>query len=234
MSPFKKKLVIIPAYNEQESIVNVIKELKEKAPDYDCIVINDASTDNTLEILKEKAIPHLDLASNMGIGGAVQTGYQYAFKNGYDLAVQFDGDGQHDASYIKKLEETLADTDANMVIGSRFIEKEGFQSTGVRRAAIRYFSRLIKLFSGQKITDPTSGFRMADRKVIEIFSELYPWDYPEPESSCSLIRQGLKIREIPVVMKERETGKSSFSNPFRALMYMVKVSLGIIIETKGH
>lgn len=226
-----KKLIIIPAYNEANNLPGVVEDIKTNAPDYDYVIINDASTDDTIQLCKDKGFHFLDLASNLGIGGAVQTGYQYALAEGYDIAVQFDGDGQHSAEYLRRLEEHL--DEADMVIGSRFIENIGFQSTGARRAGIKYISWLIKVCTGHKITDPTSGFRMSNRKVIEQFSEKYPWDYPEPESSVTILKKNLRIVEVPVIMKKRQSGKSSIGNPFKSLFYMLKVSFGIIAESIG-
>lgn len=155
-----KKLVIIPAFNESASIERAVDDIRQNAPGFDYIVINDCSTDDTLEVCRKNGIKHVNLSVNLGIGGAVQTGYLYGCQNGYDLAVQFDGDGQHDASYLEQMAEELERTGSDMVIGSRFIEKEGFQSSGLRRVGIRYFSVLIKLMTGKLVTDPTSGMRM--------------------------------------------------------------------------
>lgn len=224
-----KKLVIIPAFNEEESIVSTIEDIKKNAADFDYIVINDCSKDHTLEICRRNGIRVIDLPINLGIGGAVQTGYLYAVNNGYDVAVQFDGDGQHDAAYLDKMADTLEREKADMVIGSRFIEHEGFQSSGVRRIGIRYFSLLTRLFFGQKISDATSGMRMCNRKVMELFVKDYPRDYPEPETVCRLLRKKCKVVETPVIMRERTTGVSSIS-PTKSVYYMVKVSLAILIE----
>ena len=165
----------------------------------------------------------------MGIGGAVQTGYLYAYKNGYDYAVQFDGDGQHDAKYLEKMRDYMENHDVDLLIGSRFIEKEGFQSSSLRRFGIKYFSGLIKLLTGVRITDPTSGMRMANRNVMEIYANCYPKDYPEPESAVAILNVGKKIEEYPVVMREREEGVSSIS-PLRSVYYMIKVTLAILVE----
>lgn len=224
-----KKLVIIPAYNEEESIVETVKDIKENAPDFDYVVINDCSKDDTLAICRQNQINVLNLPINLGIGGAVQTGYLYAYNNGYDVAVQFDGDGQHDASYLDKMASVMAEENADMVIGSRFIEKQGFQSSGIRRVGIRYFAFLTKVLFGKKITDATSGMRMCNRKVIELFVKDYPRDYPEPETVCRLLRKKCKVVEIPVIMRERNAGVSSISMK-KSIYYMVKVSLAIFIE----
>lgn len=224
-----KKLVIIPAYNEEESIVETVKDIKENAPDFDYVVINDCSKDDTLAICRQNQINVLNLPINLGIGGAVQTGYLYAYNNGYDVAVQFDGDGQHDASYLDKMASVMAEENADMVIGSRFIEKQGFQSSGIRRVGIRYFAFLTKVLFGKKITDATSGMRMCNRKVIELFVKDYPRDYPEPETVCRLLRKKCKVVEIPVIMRERNSGVSSISMK-KSIYYMIKVSLAIFIE----
>lgn len=224
-----KKLVIIPAYNESASIVNTVNDIKKNAPDFDYVVINDHSKDNTLQVCKDAGLNVIDLPLNLGIGGAVQTGYLYACQNGYDIAVQFDGDGQHDAKYLNEMAETLVNEQADMVIGSRFIEKEGFQSSFTRRLGIRYFTFLIKILTGQKITDPTSGYRMCNRKIIELFAGNYPKDYPEPETTTWILRKKLKVLEIPVIMRAREEGVSSISLK-KSFYYMFKVTMAIIIE----
>ena len=173
-----KKLVIIPAFNESGSILRAVQDIKEHAPGFDYVVINDCSTDDTLQVCQKNGLNHVNLSVNLGIGGAVQTGYLYGCQNHYDVAVQFDGDGQHDAAYLERMAEELVRTGSDMVIGSRFIEKEGFQSSGLRRVGIRYFSTLIRLVTGARVTDPTSGMRMVNRDVMKIYAENYPKDYP--------------------------------------------------------
>ena len=224
-----RKLVIIPAYNESASIVNTVNDIKKNAPDFDFVVIIEHSKDNTFQICMDAGLNVIDLPLNLGIGGAVQTGYLYACQNGYDIAVQFDGDGQHDAKYLNEMAETLVKEQADMVIGSRFIEKEGFQSSFTRRLGIRYFTFLIKILTGQKITDPTSGYRMCNRKIIELFAGNYPKDYPEPETTTWILRKKLKVLEIPVIMRAREEGVSSISLK-KSFYYMFKVTMAIIIE----
>ena len=224
-----KKLVIIPAYNESASIEKTIKDITLQAPDFDYIIINDCSTDSTKEICRKNNFNILNLPINLGIGGAVQTGYLYAQRNGYDLAVQVDGDGQHDSQFLGVMSEYLENGNSDMVIGSRFINNEGFQSSGARRAGIRYFTFLIKLLTGTTITDPTSGLRMVNRETIIQFSNDYPRDYPEPESVVAIIRNGKKVKEIPVIMRERQGGVSSISL-IKSIYYMIKVSLAIMIE----
>lgn len=223
-----KKIVIIPAYNEEGGIVKTVTDVMENAKDFDYVVINDCSKDNTLEICHEHNFNVVNLPVNMGIGGGVQTGYMYAYRNGYDIAVQFDGDGQHNASYLESMSKKLVEENLDMVIGSRYIEKEGFQSSGMRRMGIKYFTGLIKLLTGKKITDPTSGMRMINRKIMKQFSEEYPKDYPEPESVVTILKESAKVEEIPVRMNAREEGVSSIS-PSKSIYYMVKVSIAVLI-----
>jgi glycosyltransferase involved in cell wall biosynthesis len=197
--------------------------------DLDVIVINDKSTDRTLNVLNSLNANYIDLPCNLGIGGAVQTGYAYGVRNGYDIAIQVDGDGQHNPNYIIDLVAPIVRGEANMIIGSRYISKEGFQSTKLRRVGIKYFSSLIKLLTGSKITDPTSGFRACDSKVMSYFANFYPTDYPEPESIVALLRQHYRINEVPVTMLERKFGNSSI-NFMKSIYYMIKVSLAILID----
>lgn len=225
----KRKLIIIPAYNEEENIVDLISEIKQKVSDFDYVVVNDCSKDNTLGLCRDNGINVIDLAINLGIGGAVQTGYRYAYLHGYDYAVQLDGDGQHDPEYLSTMFDMITAEHADMVIGSRFIEKKGFQSSATRRIGIRYFTFLIKLLTGAVITDPTSGFRLVNRSVMERFMRDYPRDYPEPESVVSVLKTGGKVIEIPVKMRERKGGVSSI-NIKRSVYYMIKVTIAIIIE----
>lgn len=224
-----KKLIIIPAYNEEANIEKTVEAVLRESADFDYVVINDCSKDSTRQICEEKGYNVLNLPINLGIGGAVQTGYRYAARNGYDMAVQIDGDGQHDPKFLEEMAEYLTDHDLDMVIGSRFIENEGFQSSGLRRVGIRFFTVLIKLLTGNTITDPTSGLRMVGRNVLQLFAEDYPKDYPEPESVVAILRKKMKVEEIPVIMKEREGGVSSISMK-KSVYYMIKVTLAIIIE----
>ena len=224
-----KRLIIIPAYNEAENIVKTVEAIKEKAKGFDYIIINDCSTDRTKNICEENGYNVINLPINLGIGGAVQTGYKYAYNHDYDIAVQVDGDGQHDPLFLGVMAQYLEEHSAHMVIGSRFIEKKGFQSSRARRIGIVFFTKLIKIMTGATITDPTSGLRMVGRNVIELFSNDYPRDYPEPESVVAILRRHMKVIEIPVVMKEREGGVSSISLK-KSVYYMIKVTLAILIE----
>ena len=223
-----KNIIIIPAYNESGNIENTIKDIKQNAKGFDYIIVNDCSTDNTLEICRENHFNYLNLPINLGIGGAVQAGYRYAYYHGYDTAVQFDGDGQHDALYLSALLEVLEKDEADMAIGSRFIENEGFQSSAMRRMGIKFFTRLIKILTGKRITDPTSGMRMVNRKLIKEFTFSYPKDYPEPESVVTVMCRGYRAKEVPVKMRSRSEGESSISMS-KSVYYMIKVSMAIII-----
>ncbi|MCI8991525.1 MAG: glycosyltransferase family 2 protein [Eubacterium sp.] len=227
-----KVLVIIPAYNERGSIEKTVTDIMQNAPELDYLVVNDCSKDDTKEICERNGYHLLNLPINLGIGGGVQSGYLYAKRNGYDYAVQFDGDGQHNASYLNQMVKTMEKKKLDMLIGSRFIENEGFQSSFMRRVGIRYFMRLIKLVTGKTITDPTSGMRMVNREVIGFFAENYPKDYPEPESVVTLLKMGKNVEEIPVIMNEREEGTSSISMR-NSVYYMIKVSLAIVMAALG-
>lgn len=224
----KKRLVIIPAYNEAGSIEKTVMDIKEHAQSFDYVIVNDCSKDDTLKKCRDNGFHVIDLPLNLGIGGGVQTGYMYALQNGYDIAVQFDGDGQHNASYLEAMAEKLEAEQLDMLVGSRFIENEGFQSSFMRRVGIRYFSILIKLLTGKTVTDPTSGMRMVNRKVIQDFVNYYPKDYPEPESVVSLLKKGYNVKEMAVVMNEREEGKSSIS-ALNSIYYMIKVSFAVLV-----
>ena len=227
-----KILMIIPAYNEELNIVNTINKIKahndksEYKVDY--IIINDGSTDNTKEICEKNNFNVINLVTNLGIGGAVQSGYKYALENSYEIAIQFDGDGQHDENYIDVLVQEIENGE-NFVIGSRFIENlSKFKSSSTRRLGIKILSFLIKICTGQKIFDPTSGFRAADKSVIKLFANHYPSEYPEPESTAELIKKEYKVKEVPVEMHEREFGSSSIK-PLKSLYYMFSVCLSIIV-----
>lgn len=224
-----KCLIIIPAYNEAENIEKVVDNLISNFPQFDYIIINDGSNDNTKEICKEKQYHVLNLPINMGIGGAVQTGYRYARDNEYEAAVQIDGDGQHDVAYLEGMLEVLEKGQADAVIGSRFVDKEGFQSSRLRRVGIRFLSNLGKLLTGVKVKDITSGYRVVNRRFIEIFAEDYPADYPEPEALVIVAVHGGKIVEYPVIMRERENGESSITFK-KSIYYMCKVTLAMSIR----
>lgn len=209
-----KLLVIVPAYNEEDSIINTINDLN-KYKNYDYLVINDCSTDNTKQILDDLDINHIDLPVNLGLSGAVQTGFKYAYDNGYDAALQFDGDGQHCAQYIQMMMDELNDND--IVIGSRFVTEK--KDGSLRMIGSRILSSLIKLLTGVRINDPTSGMRMLNRKMIYDFA--YNMNRrPEPDTIAYEIRHGAKVKEVQVSMRERQGGTSLYAGLFSAFNYM--------------
>jgi len=227
----KKIAAIVPAYNEEKAIAAVVNDITAtKLPnDYsiDVIVVNDCSKDTTEQVISNLKCIALNLPINLGIGGAVQTGYKYAFENNYDYAIQIDGDGQHPASEIHKLIECALEQNADVVIGSRFITKQGFQSSAIRRFGINYFKWLNKFIAGVTVHDSTSGFRLINKKVLEVVSDYYPDEYPEPEAIILYSLNKFKIAEVSVEMKERQAGVSSIGTA-ASIYYMFKVSLAII------
>lgn len=222
-----KILIIIPCYNEEENVEPLFKKIKQAAIE-NCeitpLFINDCSKDNTLQKLKNIHAPHLSNAINLGIGGTVQLGFKYALQNNYDMAVQMDGDGQHPPEELHKLINELKKGNADVVIGSRFLDKEGFQSSALRRIGINFFSVLNKFLVGVVVKDSTSGYRAYNKKAIRALTEYYPDEYPEPEAIVYLSHKKITIAEVPVLMNERVSGVSSISG-FRTLYYMIKVFL---------
>lgn len=230
---WKKVLLVIPAYNEAENIEKIIDEIVRDFPQYDYVIINDGSKDDTEELCQRRGYHIINLPINLGIGGAVQTGYRYALKYGYDIAVQIDGDGQHDVAYVKDVIRPLLYNEADIAIGSRFLKKEGFQSSVSRRMGIQFLSGLIWLCTRQRVKDVTSGFRAVNRRFISIYTEDYPYDYPEPEAIITGVMYRGRICEVPVVMREREKGTSSIS--FRkSVYYMIKVTLAILVKRLSY
>lgn len=228
-----KKLIIIPAYNESESLPRLIADIEKTLPDFDYIIINDGSTDTTKKVANKEKWNIVHLPINSGIGVAVQTGYRYALENDYDIAIQIDGDGQHDIRYLPEMVLPIENGIADVVIGSRFVIKEGFQSSGARRLGIKLLSIWIFLLTGVKIKDVTSGYRAANRNFIHIFAEDYSKDYPEPEAIVTVKMYGGHILELPVIMKEREHGNSSIT-VWKSVYYMLKVSLAIFIKRLSY
>lgn len=224
-----KCLIIIPAYNEAENIEKVVNNLIMNYPQYDYVIVNDGSRDNTEKICLQNHYEVLNLPINLGIGGAVQTGYCYARDNDYDMAVQIDGDGQHDVAFLEGMMKLIEDGQADVVIGSRFVEKEGFQSSKLRRTGISFLSGLARILTGVKVKDITSGYRLVNRRFIQIFAQDYPSDYPEPEAVVIAAVHGGRIAEYPVVMRERENGESSITFK-RSVYYMIKVTLAMLIR----
>jgi glycosyltransferase involved in cell wall biosynthesis len=224
-------LAIVPAFNEERSLPAVVRGIREALPGADVCVVDDGSTDATAEVARGLSVTLLCVPVNLGIGGAVQAGYQWARDHGYDVAVQVDGDGQHDASFLPALVEEVASGRAGLAVGSRFLGPRvagAFRSTRSRRAGIQYLAWMLRLRCGARVTDPTSGFRAAGRPAIELFARSYPPDYPEPESIAVTARAGLPVVEVPVRMTERLHGASSIS-AWRSFYYLVKVSLALVI-----
>lgn len=231
-----KVLMIIPAYNEEDSILQTVLGILEyrEHVDYqlDYVIINDGSTDSTRQILEDHKLNAIHLVMNLGIGGAVQTGYKYALKYGYDVAVQFDGDGQHDIRSLNNLLLPLVSGKADMVIGSRFVGEtlSEFQTSFMRRFGIGVISRMIKLTTGKRIWDTTSGYRLGNQAVIQQFAKRYPTKYPEPESTVHLLKQKYKVVEVPANMFERSGGVSSIT-PWKSIRYMIEVCSSILIAS---
>ncbi len=226
--------MIIPCYNEAENIARVVKNLQASVAgqalpgQVDYLVVNDCSTDGSAAICAREGFSYISLPVNLGIGGGVQSGYLYAARNGYDIAVQIDGDGQHDPAYLASVVGPVARGEVDMCVGSRFITKEGFQTSAMRRAGIRLLSGLIRLLCGVRVLDVTSGFRATSRPLTEFFAQNYAQDYPEPEAVISAVLNGFRVGEAPVVMAERMGGTSSI-NPLRSVYYMVKVSIALVV-----
>ena len=231
LTPAEKHLAIVPAYNEAGSIVATVRDLQLHAPWFDVLVVDDGSTDATAALARRAGARVLSLPFNLGIGGAVQSGYMFALENGYDIAVQVDGDGQHDARHISDLLDQLrARPDLNLVTGSRFLarDRDGYRSSAPRRAGIRLFARILSLVTRRPVTDPTSGFRLTNRRGIELFARDYPHDYPEVEAVLLVHAHRLDAVEIPVEMRARQAGVSSI-NASRSAFYMIKVLLALTV-----
>ncbi len=224
-----RSIIIIPAYNEALSIASVVEDIRSHSEGHDILVINDGSTDSTEETAGNCGVRVITLPYNLGIGGAMQTGYLYALRHGYEIAIQFDGDGQHIADQIGALVAPLVEGRADMVIGSRFLGEKTYRSRFTRLFGIKILSGVISLLIGQPITDPTSGFRAVNRTVIDYYSGSYPDDYPEPEAVVLLHKAGFRIAEVPALMRERQAGNSSIT-AVKGLYYMTKVVLAIIID----
>jgi glycosyltransferase involved in cell wall biosynthesis len=227
-----KTLIIIPVYNEAENIEPVIRNLVKENQPWDILVVNDASTDHSSEIASGTGLAEVvDLPFNLGIGGGVQTGFKYARMNGYDYALQFDGDGQHKVEEIYKLLELVKAGPADVAIGSRFNRRhDGFKSSLLRRTGIKIFEMFSFLLIRQRITDHTSGFRAFNRKAIEFLAENYPSDYPEPEAVVLLGKNGFIMKEVFTQMQERQGGVSSITL-LKGPYYMVKVMLSMFMAS---
>jgi len=224
-----KVLIIMPAFNEAANIGKVISAIKSAVPYADILVVNDGSKDSTGRIAREQGVKVVDLPYNLGIGAAMQSGYRYADAMGYDIAVQVDSDGQHPADQIGDLLRPIAGQRADVVIGSRFLGKGEYVPSLARNIGIKVFSWAVSVITQQRVTDPTSGFRSANREVIRFYSRSYPEDYPEVEAIVLLHKAGFNIEEVPVRMEARTGGKSSIT-PVRAVYYMIKVLLAVFID----
>jgi len=222
-----KILVIVPAHNEEESLGMVLDEIRRKAPFVDIVVVDDSSTDGTAEVATKYDVKVLSLPINLGIGGAVQTGFKYALREGYDVAIQVDADGQHDPAYVPKLVDYLLTEKVDIVIGSRYLNNDPPKLSFVRNLGIKYFSWLTSKIVGRKITDCTSGFRALNKIAIQFFSDNYPVDFPDAEALILAHKAGLKIAELPVRFRNRNQGKSSL-HFLRFLYYPFKETLSII------
>ena len=223
-------LVVIPCFNEEEAIAEVVREVMAqniKDVNLTALVVNDKSTDNSLKVLGEEQINHVSLPVNLGIGGAVQTGYKYAFNNGFDIAIQLDGDGQHRADQLEKIIQPIQQMEADVVIGSRYLVKEGFQSSSLRRFGINFFRSVIKILTGVVVRDSTSGFRALNSKALKVVNQYYPDTYPEPEAIILYAKHSLKIKEVPVLMRERQGGVSSITGA-SSVYYMFKVFMACV------
>jgi glycosyltransferase involved in cell wall biosynthesis len=227
----KKTLIIVPAYQEEANILRVIEDIRTHLPQAEIVVINDGSTDQTGPLARGAAVKVIDLSFNMGIGASVQTGFKYAREHDYTEAMQIDGDHQHPAEEGPRLLQILAEKKADLVIGSRFIAPTGYQGSWARRAGNRLFQWVNALIVGQEIIDNTSGFRAYSRRAIELLSQTYLGEYPEPESIGYLKSQGCSIVEIPVRMRRRTGGTSSIT-PLRSVYYMVRVLTSILSFNK--
>jgi glycosyltransferase involved in cell wall biosynthesis len=223
-----RTIAIVPAYNEEDSLRTVLEEIHAVDPELEVVVVNDGSTDNTAKVAAAAGAAVVSLPFNVGIGGAVQTGYQYALEHGFEVAIQVDADGQHDPREIGQVLEPVFDGRADLVVGTRFVTGGGYRGTRLRRVGIRIFAAVVSLLVGQRVSDTTSGFRAVNRRALKLFAAEYPHDYPEVESIVLLSRHRLRMLEVPVQMRVRETGNSSIT-AMRSAYYMIKVLLALFI-----
>jgi glycosyltransferase involved in cell wall biosynthesis len=224
-----RRVAIVPALNEEGSIGRVIDELRAFDPALEIVVVDDGSIDRTREVAESRGAHVLKLPFNLGIGGAVQTGFRYAWEHGFDVAVRVDGDGQHDASELDRVLEPVLAGEADIVVGSRFAgPSNGYRSSRSRRIGIRILAAIVSALTRQRITDPTSGFQAVNRIGIRLFAADYPHDYPEAEATVLVFKHRLRVREVPIAMRPREAGRSSIT-VVRSVYYMVKVVLAIFM-----
>lgn len=224
-----RRVAIVPALNEEHAVAAVVAELRAFDPGMDVVVVDDGSVDRTAAVASASGARVLRLPFNLGIGGAVQTGFRYAYEHGYDLAVRLDGDGQHDARQLGIVIEPVLRGEADIVVGSRFAATgQGYRSSRARRVGIRLLAWVVSRIVGQRVTDTTSGFQALNREGIALFARDYPHDYPEVEATVMVFRHRLRLREVPVSMRERAGGRSSIT-ALRSIYYMVKVLLAIFV-----
>jgi glycosyltransferase involved in cell wall biosynthesis len=223
-----KKVAIIPAYNEEANIRRVVDEVRAFDPDVDVVVISDGSGDRTAEVARESGAYVIELPFNLGIGGAVQTGFKFAAQHGYDVAVRCDGDGQHDPAELPRVLAPVLAGEADIVVGSRFAGGEGYRSSATRRVGIRLLAWAVSGIARQRVTDTTSGFQALNARAIRLFAGDYPHDYPEVEGMVMTIRHQLRLEEVPVRMREREHGRSSIT-ALRSVYYMARVLLALFV-----
>lgn len=225
-----KVVIIIPAYNEEKSIGKVVRTILSLHPEFSVLVVNDGSSDQTALVAAKAGANVITLPQNLGIGGAVQTGYLYAYRHGYDIAVQVDADGQHKPEELDKIILPLLRGEADLVLGSRFVEKTSYQGSASRRAGIMILSKLVSLVTRQPLKDVTSGFRAINRRGIELFAREYSTDYPEVDSLVYMKKKGYRIKEVSVEMEQRAAGVSSIT-ALKSAYYMVKVTLSILMKS---
>ena len=224
-----RRIAVVPAFNEQQNVGRVIEEIRAFDPGLDIVVVDDGSVDATAAAARQHGATVLRLPFNLGIGGAVQTGFRYAFEHGYELAVRVDGDGQHDPSQLDRVIAPVVAGEADIAVGSRFVEaSQGYRSSRSRRVGIRLLAVVVSRIVGRRVTDTTSGFQALNRKGIALFARDYPHDYPEVEATVMVARHRLRAIEVPVSMRERASGRSSIT-ALRSVYYMVKVLLAIFV-----
>jgi len=223
-----RRIAIVPAFNEERNIARVVAELKEHDAGLDIVVVSDGSYDHTGDVARAAGAKVLELPFNVGIGGAVQTGFRYAWENGYELAVRCDGDGQHIPAELPKVIAPVVAGDADIAIGSRFVVNGGYRSSATRRIGIRLLALAVSAIARQRVTDATSGFQALNRRALQLFAADYPHDYPEVEGMVMTIKHRLRLVEVPVEMREREHGRSSIT-ALRSIYYMVKVLIALFV-----